>query len=201
MPAGPHAIITASHSRAKHVTLNFMSALIRILGIDPGLRHCGWGVIDSEGARLSYVAHGVIHPPTTGDMAPRLAALYGALQAIAVQHQPQLAAVEETFVNANPRSALILGQARGVTLAALAVAGLPVRELAARSIKLSVVGTGGADKTQVAFMVQRLLPRAGPVSADAADALACAIACAQEESHTRRLASAAKPARSHGETV
>jgi crossover junction endodeoxyribonuclease RuvC len=171
----------------KSIVIAAMTPVIRILGIDPGLRRCGWGVIDSAGARLSYVAHGVITPPTEGELAARLATLLRELGDVVAAHTPTVGAVEETFVNANPRSALALGQARGVTLAALAITGLPVRELAARSIKLAVVGTGAADKDQVAFMVRRLLPRAGEVSADAADALACAIACAHTESFHRKV--------------
>lgn len=152
-----------------------MQAAIRILGVDPGLRHTGWGVVSMEGPRLTWVAHGVIHPDVEADMAERLAQLATGLRAVIIEYVPEEAAVEETFVNVNPRSTLLLGQARGVALATLAAAGLKVAEFAAKKVKQSVVGTGGADKTQVAFMVQRLLPRAGLVKADAADALAVAI--------------------------
>lgn len=154
------------------------SSAVLILGVDPGLRHTGWGVIAADGPRLSWVAHGVIHPPTDAALAQRLALLAEGLRAVIMAHEPHEAAVEETFVNINPKSTLLLGQARGAALAALATARLPVAEFATRKIKLSVVGTGGADKTQVAFMVRRLLPRAGDVSADAADALAVAICAA-----------------------
>lgn len=152
-----------------------MNQVIRILGVDPGLRHTGWGVITMDGPRLAWVAHGVIHPDTKADLADRLADLAAQLLGVVDQHQPDEAAVEETFVNINPKSTLLLGQARGAAMAALAGAGLKVHEFAARKVKLSVVGTGGADKNQVAFMVRRLLPKAGNVSADAADALAVAI--------------------------
>ncbi len=152
-----------------------MNQLIRILGVDPGLRHTGWGVITMDGPRLAWVAHGVIHPDTKADLADRLADLAAQLRAVVDAHKPDEAAVEETFVNINPKSTLLLGQARGAAMAALAGAGLKVHEFATRKVKLSVVGTGGADKDQVAFMVRRLLPKAGNVSADAADALAVAI--------------------------
>jgi crossover junction endodeoxyribonuclease RuvC len=151
---------------------------IRILGVDPGLRHTGWGIIDVEGARLSWVAHGVLNPDPDLPMAQRLAALATGLREAIVRHEPHEGAVEETFVNINPKSTLLLGQARGVAMATLAAAGLSVAEFAARKVKQSIVGTGAADKSQVAFMVRRLLPKAGEVSADAADALAVAICAA-----------------------
>lgn len=156
--------------------------MIRILGVDPGLRHTGWGVIAVDGPRLSWVAHGVIEPDPDADMADRLAGLCTELRAVIDAHAPHEAAVEETFVNMNPRSTLLLGQARGALLATLAGAGLRVAEFATRRVKQTVVGAGGADKTQVAFMVRRLLPRAGEVSADAADALAVAICSAHHRS-------------------
>ncbi|MBI1362219.1 MAG: crossover junction endodeoxyribonuclease RuvC [Alphaproteobacteria bacterium] len=153
-------------------------AAIRILGIDPGLRLTGWGVIEASGPRLSWVAHGVIAPDPSAELADRLALLAEGIREVIIAHEPDASAVEETFVNINPRSTLLLGQARGVALATLAAARLRVAEFAARKVKQSVVGTGAADKTQVAFMVRRLLPKAGEVSADAADALAVAICCA-----------------------
>lgn len=155
-----------------------MTALVRLLGVDPGLRATGWGIIDVEGPRLAWVAHGVIAPDVDSDMAERLAGLATGLRDVISQYEPSAAAVEEVFVNINPKSTLLLGQARGVALATLAGARLKVAEYATRKVKLAVVGTGGADKDQVAFMVRRLLPRAGAVSADAADALAVAICAA-----------------------
>lgn len=152
-----------------------MSAPIVILGIDPGLQRCGWGVVLSDGARLSYIAHGVITPKTTLSLAERLGILFGGLSDVIAEHTPHQAAVEETFVNSNARAALALGQARGVTLAACARAGLDVGEYAPTTIKKALVGAGRAEKDQVAFMVRRLLPTAGAVSADAADALATAL--------------------------
>jgi crossover junction endodeoxyribonuclease RuvC len=159
-----------------------MTGTIRLLGVDPGLRVTGWGVIDVDGPRLSWVAHGVIAPDPDGEMAQRLADLAAGLRAVINAHEPHEAAVEEVFVNINPKSTLLLGQARGAALATLACARLPVAEFATRKVKLAVVGTGGADKDQVAFMVRRLLPRAGEVSKDAADALAVAICAAHHRS-------------------
>jgi crossover junction endodeoxyribonuclease RuvC len=149
---------------------------IRILGLDPGLRRTGWGVIEIDGARLTHVAHGVISPKDSLPFSERLLALFEGISAIVAEHAPHEAAVEETFMNNNAASALKLGHARAMALVVPARAGLPVAEYAATVVKKSVVGTGAADKTQVAFMIARLLPKAGPASADAADALAVAIA-------------------------
>jgi crossover junction endodeoxyribonuclease RuvC len=149
---------------------------LRILGLDPGLRHTGWGVVAVDGARLSHIAHGVISPSDKADFADRLLARFEGLEAVIAAHRPDEAAVEETFVNTNAASSLKLGHARACAMLAPARAGLPVAEYAARLVKKSVVGAGGADKGQVAFMIQRLLPTAGAVTADAADALAVAIA-------------------------
>jgi crossover junction endodeoxyribonuclease RuvC len=151
-----------------------MSAIL-ILGIDPGLNRCGWGLVASEGARVSHVAHGVIKPPTHEQLASRLSCLFNELCAVVEAHRPHEAAVEETFVNSNARAALVLGQARGVALAAAARTGIVVAEYSPATIKKAVVGAGGADKAQVAFMVRRLLPAAGAVTADAADALGIAL--------------------------
>lgn len=154
----------------------------RILGIDPGLRNCGWGIIESEGNRLRFVACGVLKPPVNGALADRLAALHSGLLGLVDEHAPDEAAVEETFVNAGPRSALQLGQARGVALMTPASRGLPVAEYAANLVKKSVVGAGHADKVQVQLMVKTLLPAADFSSADAADALAIAICHAHHRS-------------------
>jgi len=148
----------------------------RILGIDPGLRHTGWGVIVVEGARLSHVAHGVISPPDSAPLSERLLFLFEAMTQVVAAHAPDEAAIEETFVSTNAASTLKLGHARAAAMVAPARAGLPVAEYAARLVKKSIVGTGAAEKDQVAFMVRRLLPTAGVVTADAADALAVAIA-------------------------
>ena len=152
-----------------------MQTATRIIGIDPGLRRCGWGIIETLGNRLTFVAAGTIKPPIEGSLAARLAVLFAELGMVLNQYSPQEAAVEETFVNAGARSALILGQARGVVLLAPAARGLPVAEYAANLVKKSVVGTGHAEKGQVALMVKTLMPAADVKGADAADALAIAI--------------------------
>jgi len=165
-----------------------MSAPVRILGIDPGLRHTGWGVIEAEGARLSYVASGAIHPPTEGELAFRLRTLHEALGAVIALHEPDEAAVEETFVNRDPQSALKLGHARGVALVVPALAGLEVSEYSANLVKKTVVGAGHALKPQVAMMVKVLLPRSEAQGSDAADALAVAICHAQHRVARKREA-------------
>ncbi|PPR18786.1 MAG: Crossover junction endodeoxyribonuclease RuvC [Alphaproteobacteria bacterium MarineAlpha9_Bin7] len=148
---------------------------VRLIGLDPGLRKTGWGIVDFDGSRLSYVACGAISTPMSMAMAGRLAVLYGGLAEIIETWKPNSAAVEETFVNKNASSALKLGQARGVVLLAPALAGLDVAEYHNRAVKLAVVGTGRAEKQQISTMVRHLLPTADPQSADAADALAVAI--------------------------
>ncbi len=152
-----------------------MTNAIRILGLDPGLRHTGWGVISVVGSRLSHVAHGVIKPDDSLPLAERLTILFDAVTAVIAEHRPHEAAIEETFVNINPSSTLKLGHARAAAMIAPSKAGLLVAEYAATVVKKAVVGTGGADKVQVAFMIKRLLPAAGDPKADAADALAVAI--------------------------
>jgi crossover junction endodeoxyribonuclease RuvC len=149
---------------------------VRILGLDPGLRRTGWGVVAVSGARLAHVAHGVIAPGERLAFADRLLTLFEGLTAVIETHAPDEAAVEETFVNTNAASTLKLGHARACCLIAPARAGLPVAEYAATVVKKAVVGTGAADKDQVGFMIRRLLPTVGEASADAADALAVAIA-------------------------
>lgn len=167
-----------------------MSQTIRILGLDPGLRRTGWGVIAALGSRVSWIAHGVIAPPEGAPLADRLVALQRGLASMLADHAPDEAAVEETFMAANAQSALLLGHARGVAIATIAAAGAPVSAYSARAIKKALVGAGGADKDQVAFMVRRLLPSAGAVSADAADALACALTHAACRSLTVAIGSA-----------
>ena len=162
---------------------------IRILGLDPGLRRLGWGVIDVSGARLSWVAHGVIEPDPDQALSVRLLELFDRLSEVIVQWRPDEAAIEETFVNMNPSSTLKLGHARAAAMLAPARAGLSVAEYAALDIKKSVVGAGRAEKDQILYMVKRLLPLSGSaeggLKADAADALACAITHA----HKRKMAS------------
>lgn len=151
------------------------SGLIRILGLDPGLRRTGWGVVDSDGVRLVYVASGVITSPADEDLAYRLRALFEGINGVIASFTPREAAVEETFVNENPRSTLKLGQARGAALLAPAMCGLKVAEYTPNLIKKTVVGTGHAEKRQIQAMIGFLLPKAKFDSPDEADALAIAI--------------------------
>ncbi|MBD58564.1 MAG: crossover junction endodeoxyribonuclease RuvC [Citromicrobium sp.] len=147
-----------------------------ILGLDPSLSCTGWGVIRAEGSRLSHIANGQIATQAKAPIVERLAQLQRELAAVIAQHAPDRAACEEVFLNKNPQSTLKLAQARGVVLAACGAAGLAVREHAARAVKKAVVGTGGAEKAQVQAMLKVLLPGAQIAGADAADALAVAIA-------------------------
>jgi crossover junction endodeoxyribonuclease RuvC len=156
-----------------------MTAPIRILGLDPGLRKTGWGVVVSEGTKLAFVACGVVESDEKRPLAERLKQLHQGIAGVIAAHAPDEAAVEETFVNRDPQSALKLGQARGVALVVPALAGLEVAEYAANLVKKTVVGVGHADKKQVQAMIRVLLPRAEAKSADAADALAVAICHAQ----------------------
>jgi len=163
------------------------NAPTRILGLDPGLRRTGWGVVVADGSRLSWVAHGVVTPPESAPLSERLHHLLRAVAGLCAAHACDEAAVEEVFVNMNPSSTLKLGHARAAVMLGPASHGLSVAEYAPNLIKKAVVGAGHADKAQVSFMVKRLLPGAGEVKADAADALAVAIAHA----HFRRARSLA----------
>ena len=163
---------------------------MRLLGLDPGLRRTGWGVIEASGNRLRHVAQGVVTTREQEALAARLGALYRGLEAVLDEFQPEAAAVEETFVNKNPGSTLKLGMARGVVLLAPAARGLPVFEYATNLVKKSVVGVGHAEKAQVQMMVRRLLPGAALATAggaDAADALAVAICHAHHAASARVL--------------
>ncbi|MFQ5564643.1 MAG: crossover junction endodeoxyribonuclease RuvC [Parvularculaceae bacterium] len=166
-----------------------MSGVIRILGLDPGSAATGWGVVDRDSARLSYVASGVVRPPRRESRAGRLAFIFEALQAVIAERRPDEAAIEETFVNASPRDALVLGQARGVALLAPALSNLPVAEYAANTVKKAVVGRGHAQKEQVAAMVKVLLPKCGALASDEADALAVAV-CHAHHMDARKLEAA-----------
>jgi crossover junction endodeoxyribonuclease RuvC len=147
---------------------------MRILGIDPGLRVTGYGVLDKHGAKLAYVASGVIRTKE-GELPDRIATIFAGIGEVLAAYGPEAAAVEKVFVNVNPQSTLLLGQARGAAIAALTHAGQSVFEYTALQVKQAVVGNGHADKQQVMHMVKRLLMLPGEPSADAADALACAI--------------------------
>jgi crossover junction endodeoxyribonuclease RuvC len=159
---------------------------MRLIGLDPGLRSTGWGVIDVSGNHLTHVADGAVAPDPSLSLAWRLRALHDGLSEILSQYKPVEAAVEETFVNKNASSTLKLGEARGVVLLAPALAGLPVAEYSANRIKKSVVGVGHANKDQVQMMVGRILPGCTISGADAADALAVAI-CHAHFAATRNI--------------
>ena len=166
-----------------------MATMIRIIGIDPGLRRTGWGVIDTDGVRLIYVACGLITSHADDELAVRLLSLHSGLRAVIAQHQPQEAAVEETFVNDNAKATLKLGQARGIAMLVPAQSGLKVAEYAPNQIKKTVTGVGHGEKRQVAAMVGLLLPKADPRSPDEADALAIAICHAHHRQSRAMLAS------------
>ena len=156
-------------------SLTFCAVIVRLLGIDPGLRFTGWGLIEVDGNRLRHIADGVLSTDAATAVPIRLRLLHDGLAALLALHRPDEAAVEETYVNRNGAATLKLGYARGIALLAPALAGIPVTEYGAKSVKLAVVGTGGADKHQVMEMVRRLLPGATLKREDAADALAVAI--------------------------
>ena len=164
-----------------------MSLAIRILGLDPGLSAMGWGVIEMTGTRLSHIAHGVIATKPSLGLGVRLMTLHRELAVIIQGHSPTAIAVEQAFVARDPQAALKLGHARAVALLAAAEAGLQIAEYAPTHIKTSVVGVGHAGKEQVQFMVKRLLPTCGVTQADAADALAAAIAHAHLSSSRARV--------------
>jgi crossover junction endodeoxyribonuclease RuvC len=165
-------------------------ATIRILGLDPGLARMGWGVIDVSGSRLSHVAHGVIATVAADGLGLRLMALHTALESVIAEWQPAAIAVEQAFVHKDPSAALKLGHARAVALLAAAQAGLEIAEYTPNHIKKCVVGSGHAGKEQVQAMVKRLLPACHVEQADAADALATAIAHAHLSGTRARIAAA-----------
>lgn len=162
---------------------------MRLIGLDPGLRRTGWGVIEVSGNRLTHVANGTVGSDAALSLAERLSQLFDALTAVIAEYRPDEAAVEETFVNRNPSSTLKLGQARGAVLLAPAQSGIPVAEYPANLIKKALVGNGHADKNQIQAMVSILLPGAKTAGADAADALAVAVCHA----HHRKSPAVAAP--------
>ena len=164
-----------------------MGVMIRILGLDPGLSAMGWGVIDVAGSRLIHVAHGVIATKPSISLGARLMVLHRELAAVIALHAPASIAVEQAFIARDPQAALKIGHARAVALLAAAQAGLALAAYAPNHIKKSVVGAGHAGKEQVQFMVKRLLPACGVTQADAADALACAIAHAHLSTTRARM--------------
>ena len=169
-----------------------MNAALRVIGIDPGLRRTGWGVVDLAGSRLSHVAHGVVEAKGE-DLATRLVALRRALAQVVEDARPDVAAVEHTFVNKDAVGTLKLAHARAIALLVPAEAGLPVAEYAPNAVKKAVVGVGHADKDQVAHMVRLLLPGVVLTGPDSTDALAIAICHAHRAPAVARLAGAAAP--------
>lgn len=164
--------------------------MMRLLGLDPGLRNTGWGVIDVDGNRLIHVADGVVSSASKKTLAERLAELFEGLDSVVDRYRPDEAAVELTFVNRNPTSTLKLGQARGIALLVPARRGMPVAEYSPNLIKKSVVGAGHAAKEQIQLMVRMLLPDSELATADAADALAVAICHAHHRTTEDHLAAA-----------
>ncbi|MDP3898207.1 MAG: crossover junction endodeoxyribonuclease RuvC, partial [Mesorhizobium sp.] len=148
-----------------------MAAAIRIIGIDPGLRRTGWGIVESLGNSLRFIASGTVTSDDKGELAARLCQLHDGLVDVIAAHSPGEAAVEQTFVNANPTSTLKLGQARGVAMLVPARAGLVVAEYAPNAVKKAVIGVGHGDKKQIHMMVRVLMPKAVFDGDDAADAL------------------------------
>ena len=161
---------------------------IRIIGIDPGLRRTGWGIVEAEGSRLIYVASGLITSDAEDDLAYRLRSIYEGLVGVIASFAPHEAAVEETFVNKDARATLKLGQARGMALLAPALKGLRIAEYQPNVIKKAVTGTGHGEKRQIAAMIGFLLPKARFDGADEADALAIAICHASHRASARALA-------------
>lgn len=174
---------TASSGGGVQVT----ARCVRILGLDPGLRHTGWGIIEADGNRLSFVAGGVVEPDPKLSLAERLRILFTGVQELVVQYAPHECAIEETFVNQNPVSTLKLGHARAAAMLAPAAAGILVAEYKPNLIKKSVVGAGHAEKAQVVAMMRILLPGSRVESEDSADALAVAICHAHHRSSARAL--------------
>lgn len=174
-----------------------MAESLRILGIDPGLRVTGYGIVDVIGGKQLYVCSGVIRSNSDAPLPDRLHTLFKGIVELAGQYQPQLAVVEKVFVNVNPQSTLLLGQARGAVLTALTHSGLAVTEYTALQIKQAIVGHGKAQKEQVQEMVKRLLSLPGRPSADAADALAAALTHAQSNELIKALAAKDLPSQMH----
>lgn len=169
------------------VYCSIMKNAVRILGVDPSLVACGWGMIEAEGNKLRYIGHGVIRPDRKAELPVRLQTLFESLTCIIKECDPDSAAVEEAFMKDNPNSALKLGQARAACVLAATQSGLSVGEYSPRSVKKSVVGTGAADKAQVAHMINVLLPGANVKAGDAADALAIAVCHAHRVSASGAL--------------
>jgi crossover junction endodeoxyribonuclease RuvC len=167
---------------------------MRILGLDPGSIATGYGLVERRGTRVVHVTHGTLRPPRGSALPDRLAFLHREIVRILAEHRPELAVIERIFAGRSVRSALVLGQARGVALAAIAATGIPISEVSPQQVKFAVTGSGAAEKTQVQAMVRRLLALATAPPRDASDALAAALCCAQQgrlwalqQSHLNRV--------------
>lgn len=176
----------AVKEKTAEVTATGGPGCVRILGLDPGLRHTGWGVIEAQGNRLSFIADGVVEPNPKLSLAERLTILFTEVQALVTRYAPHECAIEETFVNQNPVSTLKLGHARAAVMLAPATAGVIVAEYKPNLVKKSVVGAGHADKVQVVAMMRMLLPGSKSSSEDAADALAVAVCHAHHRASALR---------------
>lgn len=177
-----------AHASCQGPALCYDSAMrgaIRIIGIDPGLRRTGWGVIDTNGVKLGFIACGSVSSDAAEDLGVRLRQIFDGLSNVLERMTPAEAAVEQTFVNRDGAATLKLGQARGIAMLVPALAGLTIAEYAPNAVKKTVVGAGHGDKDQIRAMVKYLLPRAEPDSTDAADALAIAITHAHSRSWSR----------------
>ena len=181
MPFVPVSMVRASCHRPALCYDSPMRGAIRIIGIDPGLRRTGWGVIDTDGVKLGFIACGSVSSDAAENLAMRLRQIFDGLSGVLAQMTPEEAAIEQTFVNRDGAATLKLGQARGIAMLVPALAGLTIAEYAPNAVKKTVIGAGHGDKDQIRAMVKYLLPRAEPDSADEADALAIAITHA----HTR----------------
>ena len=178
----------ASAVKGTHGDVPADPGCVRILGLDPGLRHTGWGIIEARGNRLSFIADGVVEPNPKLALSERLRALFAGVQELVTRYAPQECAIEETFVNQNPVSTLKLGHARAAVMLAPATAGILVAEYKPNLVKKSVVGAGHAEKAQVVAMMRMLLPGSRIGSEDAADALAVAVCHAHHRASALALA-------------
>jgi crossover junction endodeoxyribonuclease RuvC len=188
----PVALLRPNSDTFRGDSLDLCMTRVLIAGFDPGLSRTGWGIIAVEGSKLSHVANGVITTVASHSLGKRLAILHHGICTILREHAPHAVAVEQAFVAKDPLAALKLGHARAIALLAAAEAGLEIAEYAPNHIKKSVVGVGHADKAQVQAMVRRLLPAVQFEAADAADALACAIAHAHLAGTRARIAALAR---------
>jgi crossover junction endodeoxyribonuclease RuvC len=169
-----------------------MRGAIRIIGIDPGLRNTGWGVIDTDGVKLGFIACGSVSSDAAESLGVRLRQIFDGLSGVLAEMAPAEAAIEQTFVNRDGAATLKLGQARGIAMLVPAMAGLAIAEYAPNAVKKTVIGAGHGDKDQIRAMVKHLLPKADPSSADAADALAIAITHAHARSWSKLEAAVAR---------